>query len=145
MHVETTTSCCLLQAMQWRFGLGWCIYRKRYIICIVCICNSFCLFCEKIFSFIRSIDVRSTSSRQIRNSEGVFVSSSRTPAKILKKSVPPSFEGTLTFVFLQSFVMAVTVSLGRPLVRSICSIFRLKQILEMFFLHLYSFFLAGSF
>ena len=40
-----------------------------------------------------------------------------------KKIVSPSGEQTFTLVFLYSIIMAVTVSLRRPLTRSICSIF----------------------
>ena len=41
VHVEASASCCLLQAMQQWFGLGMCICKKRFIICIVCVCYSF--------------------------------------------------------------------------------------------------------
>ena len=44
---------------------------------------------------------------------------------MLKKSVSPSGERTFTFVFLYSFIMAATVSLGRSYARGICSIFSL--------------------
>ena len=41
IHVEANASCCLLLAMQQGFGLGRCIYKKRKVICIVCIHYSF--------------------------------------------------------------------------------------------------------
>ena len=42
VHVEINASCCLLQVMQQGFGLGRCICKKRYVICIVCFHYSFC-------------------------------------------------------------------------------------------------------
>ena len=48
----------------------------------------------------------------IMNRYGDNVSSCRAPATMSKKSVSPSCEQTLTFVFLYSIIMAVTVSLG---------------------------------
>ena len=63
--VEANASCCLV--MQLGFGLIRCICMKRFVICIVSVHYIFCgvssasgLFCVKLFSFIRSIDVRST-------------------------------------------------------------------------------------
>ena len=45
IHIETNAICCLLQTMYQGFGLGWCIWKTHYIICVVCIVyvrNSFC-------------------------------------------------------------------------------------------------------
>ena len=42
-----------------------------------------------------------------------------------RSSLSPLGERTFTFVFLYSIIMAATVSLGRPWVSSICSIFPL--------------------
>ena len=75
-------------------------------------------FSGKLFSFIRSIEVRSTLSRQIMNRYGAKVSIYRTPTKISKKCVSPSGERTFTIVFLWSIIMGATVSLGRPSVWS---------------------------
>ena len=33
IQVRANASCCLLKAMQGRFSLGWCICKKRYVIC----------------------------------------------------------------------------------------------------------------
>ena len=41
IHVETNTSCCLLQFMQQGIGLGRCICKKFYVIFIISICYSF--------------------------------------------------------------------------------------------------------
>ena len=43
----------------------------------------------------------------------------------MEKSVSPSGEGIIAFVFLQSIIIAVTISLGRLYDSSICSIFPL--------------------
>ena len=79
------------------------LYKYIYIYTVVIICAGYCLlltFCSvKPFSFIRSIVVRSTSSRHIMNRYGANVSPCRTPATILKKSLSPSGEQTFTFVF----------------------------------------------
>ena len=40
--VKVNASCYLLQAILQGFSLGRCIYKKGYIIYIVCVCNSFC-------------------------------------------------------------------------------------------------------
>ena len=48
-------------------------------------------------------------SRKIINRFGTNVSPCRTPATMSKKSVSPSDERTLTFVFLMTITMAVTV------------------------------------
>ena len=42
IHKEANVTCCLLQAMLQEFGLGRCICKKRYVIYIICDCNSFC-------------------------------------------------------------------------------------------------------
>ena len=42
IHIEANASSCLHQAMQWGFGLSKCICKKCYVICIVCVHNSFC-------------------------------------------------------------------------------------------------------
>ena len=34
VQVVTNSSCCLLQVMQPKFGLGWCICKKRFVLCI---------------------------------------------------------------------------------------------------------------
>ena len=49
----------------------------------------------------------------------------KTPAAMLKKSVSPSGERAITFVFYKSIIIALTVSLGRPYAIRICSIFPL--------------------
>ena len=41
-HMETNATCCLLLNMLQGFGLGRCICKNRYIICVVCIWNSLC-------------------------------------------------------------------------------------------------------
>ena len=56
---------------------------------------------------------------------GANVSPCSTPAAMLKWSVLPSGERTFTLVFLQSIIMAATVSSGRPHAKGICSIFPL--------------------
>ena len=54
IYVEANASCSLLKAMQLGFCLGWCICKKRYIICIVRVCYSFCRIsssCRLFFFF----------------------------------------------------------------------------------------------
>ena len=75
--------------------------------------------------FIRSIGVRSTKSGQIMNIYAVTVSPCKTIAIMSKKSVSPSGERSITFVFLWSFNIVVTVSLDRLYAWSICSNFPL--------------------
>ena len=65
----------------------------------------------------RSIGILSTFSRHIMNRYG---------AELLQqcwRSLSQSSESTLTFIFLKSIIIVLTVSLGRPYARSICSIF----------------------
>ena len=42
IDMETNAAYCHLQTMQQGFGLGRCIYQKRNIPCVVCVCNSLC-------------------------------------------------------------------------------------------------------
>ena len=118
IHVEANATCCLLQTMQQGFGLGRCSCKNHYVIYEVSVHNSFCrflfFFFVNPFSFIRSIDVRSTQSRHFMNRYGTNVSSCKTPATMSKMSVTPSGEPTFTFVILMNIIMVVTVSLGRP-------------------------------
>ena len=64
-------------------------------------CRLFAFFFSvKTFSFIRSIDVPSTSFTQIINKYSANVSPCKTPATMLKMLVLPSGERTIAFVFL---------------------------------------------
>ena len=78
----------------------------------------------KPFSFICSIDVWSMYFMQIINKCVANVSPCKTPV-IMSKSMSPFGERTISFVFLSSIIIAVTVALGRPNTRSICPIFPL--------------------
>ena len=120
-------------AMQQEFGIGRWIWTKCKIICVVCVCHIFyeisclpCLFLRvKPFSFIKSIDVHSTSSRQIINIYATNVIPCKNPASMSKKLIFSSDEQTLAFVFIESIIIAVAVSFWRLYVRIICSFFPL--------------------
>ena len=54
IHIETNATCCLLQIIQQGVGLGRCIYKKCFVICVLYVRNTFCrvssascLFCYK--------------------------------------------------------------------------------------------------
>ena len=78
--------------MQQGLIFGRCICKKHYVIYIVCVSNSFCrlsspscFFSVKEFSFIRSIVIQSTSSRQIINRYEANVSPRRTSVTTSKQ------------------------------------------------------------
>ena len=62
------------------------------------------------------------------NKNGTDVSPCKTSVTMLKKSVSPSGEWTIAFLFLWSIIITVTVSLGKSYVKSICSISSVYQI-----------------
>ena len=51
IHVADNASRCLLLVMQQGFGLGRCISEERLIICVVCICHSFCRILSSSYLF----------------------------------------------------------------------------------------------
>ena len=87
VHIETNTRCCLLLAMLQRFGLSRFIYEMCLIINEVRISfqgiSSASIFSKNLtpFSFIRSLDVHNTSSRQIINRNSANVSTCKTPCQ----------------------------------------------------------------
>ena len=83
--------------------------------------NSFDDFDMKLFSFIKSIDARSTYSRQSLNKYGANFSLCRTRATTTK-SMSSSGEQTIAFVVLEIIIIAVIVSLKTPYASSIGSI-----------------------
>ena len=82
--------------MQLGFGLSRCISKKHKVIYVVYVCKIlsvsgyFFFFSVKLFSFIISIDVRSTESRLIINKYGINISIYKTSATMSKKSVSKS-------------------------------------------------------
>ena len=81
----------------------------------------------KLLSFIKSIDVLSTLSRQMIKSYGANVTQCSKFGTISKQSVSSSGDRTFTIVFLYSIIMAATVSFGRASAKSIYSIFPLRM------------------
>ena len=79
-------------------------------------------FSVKPFSFIKSIDVWSKKSRQIMKKYHANVFSCKTLPTLSNKSVSPSVEWTITFVFLQIIIIDVIVHLEIPYTSSISSI-----------------------
>ena len=65
---------------------------------------------EKPFTFIRSIDVRSTQAKQYINIYDTNESPYKTPVTLSKKLESPSDERTIAYVFLQNIIIAITVS-----------------------------------
>ena len=111
-HVEVNTSSRVLQIMHKGFSMGCYICMKRYVICIMCVRNSFggissaflCFLCKAIYFLLESTQLRHIINRYRAN---LFLC--RTPATMSKKSVSPSGERNLIFILLLSIIMAVTV------------------------------------
>ena len=105
--------------MKQEFGLGRCICQMHNVISVVHIPNrcvghrQFLIFANvKPFSFIKSIDVRSTLSQQIINRYGATVSLYSTPVTMSKTSVFLSNPRIFILVFSYSFSMGVMFSFG---------------------------------
>ena len=109
-----------LQLLALDYALGFSLsrrIRKKYwiiwVVCIwYCLCwklSAPCFVSVQTFSFVRSVDVRSMYSRQITNKYGANISSCKNSTKISIKLASPSGEQTITFVFLLSIIVAVTV------------------------------------
>ena len=102
------------------------LHMKHFLRNIVWIC--FFFFRLRPFSYFETLDVCSTSSKQIINIDGVNVCPSNTPVTISKKLVSPSGARAMTFMSLQSFNISVTVPLEKSNARGICSVFHLYSV-----------------
>ena len=76
-------------------------------------------------SFIRSIDIQNTLSRQSINNYSFNVSPCKTLVTMSKKLVSLLDKWTITFMFSKSIIMAVTFSFGRRYASNIYSVFSL--------------------